>query len=202
MIAATRVVPDAVPPQLEKRPPMPRTPVHTTDTAPEESKERLGQLTENVGKTLNIFAEMAHAPVVLETYATMEQLLASTSSLDAPTRRAIHLTVAQVNDCSYCQAAYTGAAQAAGHSKETTLDIRRGEVPDAPALTALLTLTRQVAANKGHVDDAAWAAAIDAGWSERQILEAYAEVVRTIFTNYFNHLVGTELDLPAAPELT
>ncbi|MDZ7679623.1 MAG: carboxymuconolactone decarboxylase family protein [Acidimicrobiales bacterium] len=181
---------------------MPRTPVHTPDTAPEESKERLGQLTENVGKTLNIFAEMAHAPVVLETYVTMEQLLASTSSLDEPTRQAIHLTVAQVNDCSYCQAAYTGAAQKAGHSKEATLDIRRGEVPDAPALTALLTLTRQVAANKGHVDDATWAAAIDAGWSDRQILEAYAEVVRTIFTNYFNHLVGTELDLPEVPELT
>jgi len=28
-----------------------------------------------------------------------------------------------------------------------------------------------------------------------------AEVVRTITTNDVNHLVGTELDLPAAPEL-
>ncbi|MFP4512160.1 MAG: carboxymuconolactone decarboxylase family protein [Acidimicrobiales bacterium] len=181
---------------------MPRTPVHTPDTAPEESKEQLEQLTERVGKTLNIFAEMAHAPVVLELYTTMEQLLASTSSLGEPARQAIHLTVAQVNDCSYCQAAYTGAAQRAGHNKETTLEIRRGELPDDPSLSALLQLTRQVATNKGHVDDATWAAAIDAGWSDRQILEAYAEVVRTIFTNYFNHLVGTELDLPEAPELT
>ncbi|MFO7549551.1 MAG: hypothetical protein R6X29_11890 [Acidimicrobiia bacterium] len=30
-------------------------------------------------------------------------------------------------------------------------------------------------------------------------LGAYAEVVRTILGNYFNHLVDTELDLPAAP---
>jgi hypothetical protein len=36
---------------------------------------------------------------------------------------------------------------------------------------------------------------------DRQLLEALGEVVRTTLTNYFNHLVGTELDLPPAPEL-
>lgn len=51
------------------------------------------------------------------------------------------------------------------------------------------------------VADETWSAALEAGWSERELLEGYAEVVRTIMTNYVNHLVGTELDLPAAPAL-
>ncbi|MPY93716.1 MAG: carboxymuconolactone decarboxylase family protein [Acidimicrobiia bacterium] len=181
---------------------MPRTPVHTVDTAPGESKPTLEQLGKRTGgKVLNIFAEMAHAPVVLELYATMDSLLAERSSLALATRRAIHLTTAQVNDCNYCQAAYTGAAVAAGHSQEAALGIRRGEVSDDPKLTALLTVTRQIAAHKGEVEDRDWQSALDAGWSQRELLEAYAEVVRTIYTNYFNHLVGTELDLKAAPPL-
>jgi hypothetical protein len=48
----------------------------------------------------------------------------------------------------------------------------------------------------------AHAPALDAGWSDRQLLEAFADTVRTILTNYFNHYVGTELDLPPAPTWT
>jgi hypothetical protein len=58
-----------------------------------------------------------------------------------------------------------------------------------------------LAANKGSVDDETWAAALDAGWSDSQLLEVFTEVVRTILTNYFHHLVNTDLDLPAAPPL-
>lgn len=180
---------------------MPRVPVHTVDDAPTESRETLDALGRKTGKVLNIFAEMAHAPALLKMYAHTEQLLREESSLDERTRQAIHLTVANVNGCTYCEAAYTGAARRAGHSAEDCLDIRNGELPADQKLSALLAVTREIAANTGYVADATWDGATEAGWSEREILEAYAEVVRTILTNYFNHLVGTETDLPEAPPL-
>lgn len=180
---------------------MPRVPVHTIDDAPAKSRENLEAQAERVGKVINIFGEMAHAPVLLEMYARTEQLLRDESSLDEATRQAIHLTVANLNDCDYCQAAYTGTARNAGHSKEATVDIRRGELPGDDRLTALLQVCREIAANTGYVKDDTWNVAIDAGWSEKEVLEAYAEVVRTILTNYFNHLVGTEIDLPRPPPL-
>ena len=180
---------------------MPRVPVHTGADAPAESKETLEALGEQVGKVINIFAEMAHAPALLEMYATTEQLLRERSSLDEATRQAIHLAVAHTNACEYCQAAYTGAAKAAGLSEEATKDIRRGALPDDEKLTALLNVTREIAANTGYVEETTWKTALEAGWSEKELLEGYAEVVRTIMTNYFNHLVGTDLDLPAAPPL-
>jgi hypothetical protein len=55
--------------------------------------------------------------------------------------------------------------------------------------------------HKGHVTAEAWHAALDEGWSDRQLLEAFADTIRALLTNYFNHFVGTELDLPAPPEL-
>ena len=180
---------------------MPRVPVHTVDDAPAESRGTLQAQGERVGKVINIFAEMAHAPALLKMYATTEQLLRDESSLDERTRQAIHLTVANVNACDYCQAAYTGAAKAAGFDVEETKQIRRGELPDDEKLTALLVVAREIAANTGYVEDTTWKAATEAGWSEKEILEAYADVIRTIMTNYFNHLVGTEVDLPEAPDL-
>lgn len=181
---------------------MPRVPVHTVDTAPDAAKENLQALTERVGKTLNIFGEMAHAPVVLDTYVQLEGRLAAESSLDQRTRAAMHLTVANVNECDYCQAAYTGQAKANGFSDDEAVAIRTGATDFDPKLEAAVAVAREIAANKGYVDDSTWAAAIDAGWTDSQLLEVFAEVVRTILTNYFNHFVGTELDLPAAPSLT
>jgi uncharacterized peroxidase-related enzyme len=178
-----------------------RVPVHTPDDAPEEARETLTALGERVGKVINIFGAMAHAPALLEMYASTENLLREESSLDERTRQAIHLTVAAVNDCEYCQAAYTGAAKQAGFDVEETKQIRRGELPQDDKLTALLGVAREIAANTGYVEDATWKTAREAGWSDKELLEAYADVIRTIMTNYFNHMVGTELDLPAAPEL-
>jgi AhpD family alkylhydroperoxidase len=121
---------------------VPRVPVHTVADAPTESQETLEALGKQVGKVINIFAGMAHAPALLNMYATTEQLLREESSLDEATRQAIHLAVAHTNACEYCQAAYTGAAKAAGHSEGVTKDIRRGAVPEDEKLTALLTVAR------------------------------------------------------------
>lgn len=54
---------------------------------------------------------------------------------------------------------------------------------------------------QGHVDDAAWQRTLDASGSETQLLEAFADGLRTVPTNYFNYFVRTELDRPLAPDL-
>jgi AhpD family alkylhydroperoxidase len=180
---------------------MARVPIHSTDDAPAASTEPLERQSQRVGKTINIFGAMAHSPALIGLYDAAEELLAERSNLDRPTREAIHLTVANVNECDYCQAAYTGAAKTQGFSEEQTIEIRRGTVDGDDKLSALLAVARELAANKGHVEETTWQRALDAGWSDVELLDAYADVVRTILTNYFNHLVGTELDLPPAPAL-
>lgn len=41
--------------------------------------------------------------------------------------------------------------------------------------------------------------ALAAGWTSTELTEAFAQISINLFTNYFNHYVGTELDIPAAP---
>jgi uncharacterized peroxidase-related enzyme len=179
---------------------MPRIPVHTVDTAPEGSRDALKAVEARIGKVLNIYGEMAHSPALLNAYAAMNQAINDHSALDPATREAIALAVGAVDDCGYCQAAHTAVGRRAGLDDDQMVQIRRGEVAD-PTLAALVALVREAAAHVGEVGDGTWQAALDAGWSDRQLTDAFASIAANLLTNYFNHFVGTELDLPAAPDL-
>jgi len=181
---------------------MPRIPVHTIHDAPEQTRETLRGLERRTRKLLNIYAEMAHAPVVLAAYQGIQRAIAEHGSFDARTREAIALAVGAVDECAYCQSAHTAGARAAGWSLADTVAIRDGKPAGAdPKLGPLLALARELAANVGNVSDATWKAAAAAGWTDAELTELFAHVAASIYTNYFNHYVQTEPDLPAAPGL-
>jgi AhpD family alkylhydroperoxidase len=180
---------------------MPRIPVHTVDSAPEPSRDGLKALEAKFGKVLNIHGEMAHSPAVLQSYLAIQEVIADQGTFDARTREAIALAVANADDCAYCQAAHTGGGKAAGLADEEMVAIRAGRVDFDPKLAALLDLARAYTGNVGTVDDAAWQAALDAGWTDAQLSELSVHVTLNLFTNYFNHFVETDLDLPRAPAL-
>ncbi len=180
---------------------MPRIPVHTTDTAPEASRDALKQLEAKYGKVLNIHGGMAHSPAVLHSYVALQDVIREHASLDARAREAIALAVGNEDECTYCQSAHTGGGKAAGLGDDEMIAIRRGEADFDPALDALLTLAREYTANVGNTSDRAWQAALAAGWSEEQLTELAAHVTLNLLTNYFNHHVHTQLDVPPAPEI-
>ena len=179
---------------------MTRIPVHNVDSAPENSRDTLKSLEAQFGKVLNIHGAMAHSPVVLDAYAALQHSIAELGTFDGKTREAIALIVAAIDECDYCQAAHTAGGKTAGLTEAETVDARRG-TSDDPKLRALLTLAREQISDRGNVTDATWRAALDAGWTDAQLAEATVHVALNVFTNYFNHTVQTELDLPPAPAL-
>lgn len=182
---------------------MSRIPVQTLETAPEQGRPTLERLTRRTGRLLNIHAEMATTPVVLAAYTGIGEALAKQSSFDARTREAIALAVGAQDGCDYCQAAHTPSAIKSGLSEAETIAIRPGAVEFDPKLAALLAVVREAAANVGEVSDATWSPAVQGGWSEVELSEAFAHLAVNLFTdNFFNHHARTDLDLPAAPALT
>ena len=123
-------------------------------------------------------------------------------TFDARTREAIALAVGNQNGCDYCQAAHTASARAAGFSDEQIHQIRTGEISFDPRLSALTEVARNAAAETGHVSAAIRAHARNVGWSETELEELFAHIAANLYTNYFNHYAGTELDFPPAPPLT
>lgn len=153
------------------------------------------------GKVLNIHGEMAHAPAVLHSYVALQDVIREHALLDARIREAIALAVGNQDECTYCQSAHTAAGKAAGLADEEMVAIRRGEADFGPDLDALLNLAREYTAKVGNTSDKAWQAALEAGWSDAQLTELAAHVTLNLLTNYFNHHVHTELDVPQAPEV-
>lgn len=180
---------------------MSRVTNETVESAPESVTPELKDLEQKFGKVLNIHGAMASSPVVLQTYVAIQQVIEDYGTFDAPTREAIALAVGNVNECTYCQSAHTQGAKGAGLSEEQTVAIRRGDVDFDPKLHALLQVAREAAAEKGNVQDTTWQAALDAGWSTQELTELTSHVALNLYTNYFNHMVKTELDVPAAPSL-
>jgi len=179
---------------------MPRIPAHSLETAPDESKDLTATMQRRMGKLLNIHAGMAHSPVVIAAYDGISQAIAAHGSFDARTKEAIALAVGNQNDCDYCQGAHTVSARKAGLTEEQIIAIRAGEVDFDPKL-AITEVAREAAARTGNVSEAVWQAALDAGWTDEELAEAFAHIAANLFTNYFNHYAGTELDVPAAPPL-
>ena len=177
---------------------MPRVPVHTLADAPAASRPTLAVLAQRMGKVLNIHGEMAHAPVVLAAYGGIQQAIAEHGTFDARTRESIALAGAGVDRCAYCQSAHTLSGRRAGWREAEMVAIRAG-APVEPRMDALLQVAREAAGNVGEVTDVTWKAALEAGWTETELAETFAHIAVNLFTNYFNHYVDTDLDVPAAP---
>jgi AhpD family alkylhydroperoxidase len=180
---------------------MSRIPVHTIADAPGDTGDTVTKLAKRTGRLLNIHAEMAHSPVVLVAYAGIAEAISAHGTFDARTREAIALTVGSVDGCDYCQAAHTLSARKAGFDLEQTLAIRAGAVDFDDKLAALLAVVREAAARVGDVSDGTWKAALEAGWTDTEMAEAFAHLVANLFTNYFNHYARTDMDVPPAPAL-
>ena len=178
---------------------MPRIPVHTVDDAPEASRDALKALSEKYGKVLNIHGGMAQSPTTLHAYVALQDVVREHATIDHRDREAIALAVGNEDECTYCQSAHTGGGKAAGLSDDEMIAIRRGAAEFDPKLDALLRLAREYTRSVGNTSDEAWQAALDAGWTSAQLNELSVHVTLNLFTNYFNHHVHTDLDVPEAP---
>ena len=178
---------------------MPRLNVVEPEQAQGEVKATFEELKKKNGKVLNIFKGMGNSAAALEAYLAPVAALAK-GQLSNQDREVIYLAVSQSNGCHYCLSAHTGLAKKAGFSDDEVLAVRRFE-PTADNHKALLRFVLRVIDTKGFVDDADLAAVRRAGYSDGQIAESIAFIGVATYSNLFNHVFSTPLDLPSAPEL-
>jgi uncharacterized peroxidase-related enzyme len=162
-------------------------------------KATLGQIQGALGNVPAMFRTLGQSPAALAAmwgfFGAMGQ-----SSLPAKLREQIALAVGETNGCSYCVNAHAAIGKHAGLTDGDVNAARRwqaGTSRDAAALAFASSLLEK----KGHVSDADMAAVKAAGFDDAQVLELVAVVVQNVFTNWVNHVAGTESDFPAAPSL-
>ena len=173
-------------------------PTHTVETAPAAAKATLEGAQKSLGFVPNLYATMAEAPALLESYTTLAGIFGKTD-LSETERQIILMTNNRLNGCNYCMAAHTTIAQGSGVPADV-IEALRTNTPIANAkLEALRQFSIIVNESRGWPSDAEIDALIAAGYSKQTVLEVVLGTALKVLSNYTNHIASTDLDAAFAP---
>lgn len=150
------------------------------------------------GMAPNVTRVMANSPAALDAYLAFSNAL-ERGTLSARLRELIAVTVSECSGCYYCLSAHCATAHKLGIEDDTIDQARQGIAGD-PKTLSVLRFARSLVDKRGWADDDDLSTVRKAGLKDAEIVEVLAVVMLTLFTNYLNHLAGTEVDFPGPPE--
>jgi uncharacterized peroxidase-related enzyme len=192
-------LPRALPHAIEKKPFMPTIAPRNRNDVDPATATILNQVQAKLGSVPNMFLTLANSPVALNAYVKLADIAAS-GKLSAKQREQIALTVGEGNQCGYCVAAHSVIGKMVGLNQGEITQARSASSVDAKTQAAL-TLAAQIVERRGHISATELASFKAAGFAEADVLEVLVNVVLNIFTNYTNHIAGTEVDFPLPEKL-
>jgi AhpD family alkylhydroperoxidase len=165
------------------------------ESARPREREVLDTALREVGFIPNMYANMVHAPALLETYLVGYRLFRREAGFTPAEQEVVFLSISFENECAYCMAAHSSIADTKSRVPPAVTEaLRRGEpVPDA-RLNALSRFTRALVVKRGRPSREELAAFLAAGYTERQVVYLVLAVGVKTFSNYSNHLFGTSVD--------
>ena len=165
-----------------------------------KTKDLFNAIQHKLGMVPAMMRTMGNSPAVLGGYLQLNAALAE-GRLGAKLGELIALTVANANNCGYCNAAHSFIGEKLVHiDLDTIAEARQGNSSD-PKTRAALEFARTLVVKKGIVSDTDVDNLKAAGYDEGQIAEIIAHTALNIFTNYFNNTAKVIVDFPQV-ELT
>jgi uncharacterized peroxidase-related enzyme len=168
-------------------------PIHTIESAPEQSLPALRTLEQGLGFVPNLAATMAESSVLITGFVDLRKTLAE-SELTGVEREIVALAVSFENDCDYCMAAHSTFALMQNAAKDAVASARAGDAPADPKLGALYRFARSLVRGKGHVAPGETQAFLAAGYSRRALFELVAQVGHTTLANFAHSISKAPVD--------
>ena len=169
--------------------------LHDKDTAPAASKPLLEQAEKKYGFALNLFGVMAESPAALKAYTTLSGILDEDAGLDAQEQQIVMLATSEFNGCDYCMAAHSTVAEKMAKVPSDIVEaLRHGREPDEAKAKALVRFAKSALEHRGWIPEEAQQAFLDAGFSQRAVLDVITVLALKTLSNYTNHLADTPLD--------
>lgn len=175
--------------------------LHTIDTAPVGSRDKLAQVYQAWGFTPKLHAMLAESPVALTAYDSLFGLVAE-STLSPVEQQVVYQAVNVFHGCEYCTAGHTFLSRKAGMPEDVVQSLRDGRPIADQRLEALRTFTETVVRERGLAGEPALEAFLAAGFTRANVLEMVTIIATKTISNYTNHLTHTpKEDFMADPSL-
>jgi uncharacterized peroxidase-related enzyme len=165
------------------------------DEAEPIARATLETAQQKLGMIPNMYAYMANAPSLLESYRFGYDLFRQASGFTPVEQEVIFLSISYENGCEYCMAAHSFLADVQSKVPAgITEALRKGtHIPDA-RLQALSRFTRILVQKRGRPSQADLVLFRAAGYKDAQVLQIILAIGVKTLSNYTNHLCGTPVD--------
>ena len=168
-------------------------PVHTIESAPEQSKPSLEALRGAFGMIPNIAGAMSTSPVLIGSLVSLFQKVhGGTFSEDEI--QVLLLTNAVTNACDWAVAFHTFLALKESVAPDDVKAIRERRMPRNPKHAALSTLARTLIEKRGRLDETDVSPFLEAGFDKAPLLEVIAVVAASTITNYTGSVTQPPLE--------
>jgi AhpD family alkylhydroperoxidase len=158
-------------------------PVHTIESAPEQSKPSLEMLQGAFGMIPNIAGAMSTSPVLIGSLVALFQKVHG-GSFSEEQIQILLLTNAVTNACTWAVAFHTALALKEGVDPADVKAIRERHTPRNPKNAALSALARTLIEKRGRLDDPDVSRFLQAGFDNAHLLEVISVVAASTITNY------------------
>ncbi|MFP3646704.1 carboxymuconolactone decarboxylase family protein [Paraburkholderia sp. SIMBA_054] len=148
------------------------------------------------GGVPNLFAAVGYvAPATLAAVLNAEGALGS-GTLSKQDIETIKLLVSEHTGCDYCVAAHVMIGKMMGLSPDVLQKIRAGLATGDAKRDALVHFVLTLQKTNGTISEAEFGAIRAAGYTDAQLAEISLAIALTIFTNTFNRINDTDIDMP------
>ncbi|CAN7784362.1 carboxymuconolactone decarboxylase family protein [Cupriavidus necator] len=170
-------------------------PLVTVDTASTNARDILDGVRDEVGSIPNMYAAMANAPGLFEAYLYSYTQFRLECSLTPLEQEVILLALSVANGNPYSVAMHSGIATTVVNvSPDVVNAIRDGEDLLDARLRALVGFTYAMFFHRGRPSPIELKAFLDAGYSQKNVLDIILAIAITTLSNYTNHVFETDLD--------
>ncbi|WP_341963920.1 carboxymuconolactone decarboxylase family protein [Pseudomonas sp. RC10] len=169
--------------------------INPTD-ATGHSAEIFRALKQTAGMIPNCYLTIGtHSPNGLAAALNLDEVV-ECSTLTKSEIQAVRLVVSTNSGCNYGITAHAFLAKFSGLSTSAVKAIKAEHETGIPKLDALLTFVRHLVSSKGLVKADILDAALQAGYSEQNIIEVMLAIASTTFIDLVNRVNDTKLDYP------
>ncbi|SHO58759.1 carboxymuconolactone decarboxylase family protein [Vibrio quintilis] len=169
---------------------------HTPTDSSVQGRAILNQVQDSYGFVPNLFAYMAEAPVTVEAYLSLTQLL-DKLSLTPQQSQIVLLAISQENGCGFCIAAHHAIGKRKGVPEQTASEMIAGREISDLKTRALVRFAHQMVEKRGWLDEQDLSDFFAAGFEQKHVFEIILIAAIKTLSNYSNHLTRPEIN----PEL-
>lgn len=168
-------------------------PVHTIESAPEQSKPSLEALQGAFGMIPNIAGAMSTSPVLIASLVALFQKVHG-GSFSEREIQVLLLTNAVTNACTWAVAFHSALALKEGVDPADVKAIRGRDIPRNPKNAALSTLARALIEKRGRLDELDVSRFLQAGFDKARLLEVIGVVAASTITNYTGNVTNPPVE--------